>query len=118
MKEIIHLAEQFLSIARLGFCEGALQSISVRYDEVLPGEFETIQMGRVYRSFSKGNESLHMPDYILFNERARNEFIEEYTLKLNELRSVIEFNRQKTILTEIEELKQHLLTVAAWVRYN
>ncbi|MGA9651933.1 hypothetical protein [Pedobacter sp.] len=112
MKEIIRLAEQFLSIARLGFCEGDLAAINVRYIGVIIGEVETISMGRVSRRFNKGNKGLDVPDYILFDERARNEFIEEYTLKLNELRSVIEFNRRKVIEEKIEQLQQHL-TVAA-----
>lgn len=112
MKEIIHLAEQYLSLARLGFCERDLKVINVEYDCLFAGETEYIKMGSVSRIFDKHGNDLKIPDHLLFDERARNEFIEEYTLKLNELRSVIEFNRRKVIEEKIEQLQQHL-TVAA-----
>lgn len=112
MKEIIYLAEQFLKIAKLGHTDKDLREVGVIYHDFLGEDMESIAMGRVCRTFKINGSLLELPDGIYFDEKARNEFIEEYTLKLNQLRSVIEFNRQKTILAEIEQLQQHL-TVAA-----
>lgn len=120
MKEIIYLAEQFLKIAKLGHTEKDLREVGVIYHDFLGEDMESIAMGRVCRTFMINGNLLELPDGIHFDEKKRNEFIEEYTLKLNELRSVIAFSRPKRIdeeirlkLEEAEKLEAQRNLVAA-----
>lgn len=108
MKEIIYLAEQFLKIAKLGHFDKDMRKIGVIHTDILGEDLEGIQMGRVYREFNIDGNKLTLPDGIYFNEKARNELIEEYTLKLKELRSVIEFNRNQRIDDMIEAKREEI----------
>jgi len=96
VKEIIKLAEQFHSIAKLGLYQKELSSVNVQYDDFLKGDLETITMGGFHRTFSD-SPSIYVKDRLLFDEEAQNVFIEEYTLKLNKINALINVNSNHLI---------------------